>query len=388
MWEFTSPRTIVFGEEALEYLKELEGKRAFIVSGRSVSKLGITSKVADSLTEAGMEVRVFDQVEPEPSVDTVTKGAKSMLEFCPDWIVGLGGGSSMDAAKAMWILYERPDMEVAMINPLEKLGLRKRSRLLCIPTTSGSGSEATWATIITDPEGKVKMELPSKEAVPDIVILDPLLPSLMPPTLTAQTGMDVLTHSVEAYASQWRNDFSDAFAIKAIQLVFRYLPEAYVNGRSILAREKMHNASTMAGWAFSNSQVGIAHTMGHSLGALFRVPHGRCVGIFLPYSIEYSALKVKDRYVEIAEAIGVEYANDDEALEGLLEATKDLRKLIGEPDSIRYAGISENEFDAALDGLVDRAMTSAVTSVCPRIPSADEYRKLFICAFDGERVSF
>jgi len=388
MWEFTSPRTIVFGEEALEYLKELEGKRAFIVSGRSVSKLGITSRVEDSLLEAGMEVRVFDQVEPEPSVDTVTKGAKSMLEFCPDWIVGLGGGSSMDAAKAMWILYERPDMEVAMINPLERLGLRKKSRLLCIPTTSGSGSEATWATIITDPEGKVKMELPSREAVPDIVILDPFLPSLMPPALTAQTGMDVLTHSVEAYASQWRNDFSDAFAIKAIRLVFGYLPEAYRNGRSILAREKMHNASTMAGWAFSNSQVGIAHAMGHSLGALFKISHGRCVGIFLPYSVEYSALEVKDRYVEIAEAIGVEYANDDEALEGLLEAMKNLKRLIGEPDSIKNAGIPEDEFDAALDGLVDRAMTSAVTSVCPRIPSADDYRKLFTCAFVGERISF
>jgi alcohol dehydrogenase class IV len=388
MWEFTSPRTIVFGEEALEYLKEIEGERAFIVSGKFVGRMGIADKVADYLKEAGMEVSIFKEVEPEPSVGTIVKGAKAMTEFRPDWIIGLGGGSSMDAAKAMWILYERPDMEVAMINPLEKLGLRKKSKLLCIPTTSGSGSEATWATIITDSDGAVKMELPSKEAVPDVVILDPELPSLMPPALTAQTGLDVLAHAVEAYVSQWRNDFSDALAIKAIQIVFVHLPEAYENGTSLEARERMHNASTMAGWAFSNSQVGVAHCMGHALGALFKVPHGRCVGIFLPYSIEYSAPEIKERYAQIANAIGVEHTTDDEALDGLLEAIRALRERLGEPGSIGDAGISESEFSANLDGLVDRAMSSASTSMCPRIPSADDYRKLFICAFSGENVSF
>jgi alcohol dehydrogenase class IV len=388
MWEFTSPRTIVFGEEALEYLKEIEGERAFIVSGKFVGRMGIADKVADYLKEAGMEVSIFNEVEPEPSVGTIVKGAKAMAEFRPDWIIGLGGGSSMDAAKAMWILYERPDMEVAMINPLEKLGLRKKSKLLCIPTTSGSGSEATWATIITDSDGAVKMELPSKEAVPDVVILDPELPSLMPPALTAQTGLDVLAHAVEAYVSQWRNDFSDALAIKAIQIVFTHLPEAYENGTSLEARERMHNASTMAGWAFSNSQVGVAHCMGHALGALFKVPHGRCVGIFLPYSIEYSAPEIKERYAQIAKAIGVEHTTDDEALDGLLEAIRALRERLGEPGSIGDAGISESEFNANLDGLVDRAMSSASTSMCPRIPSADDYRKLFICAFSGENVGF
>jgi len=388
MWEFTSPRTIVFGEEALEYLKEIEGERAFIVSGKFVGRMGIADKVADYLKEAGMEVSIFNEVEPEPSVGTIVKGAKAMAEFRPDWIIGLGGGSSMDAAKAMWILYERPDMEVAMINPLEKLGLRKKSKLLCIPTTSGSGSEATWATIITDSDGAVKMELPSKEAVPDVVILDPELPSLMPPALTAQTGLDVLAHAVEAYVSQWRNDFSDALAIKAIQIVFTHLLEAYENGTSLEARERMHNASTMAGWAFSNSQVGVAHCMGHALGALFKVPHGRCVGIFLPYSIEYSAPEIKERYAQIAKAIGVEHTTDDEALDGLLEAIRALRERLGEPGSIGDAGISESEFNANLDGLVDRAMSSASTSMCPRIPSADDYRKLFICAFSGENVGF
>jgi alcohol dehydrogenase class IV len=350
--------------------------------------MGIADKVADYLKEAGMEVSIFNEVEPEPSVGTIVKGAKAMAEFRPDWIIGLGGGSSMDAAKAMWILYERPDMEVAMINPLEKLGLRKKSKLLCIPTTSGSGSEATWATIITDSDGAVKMELPSKEAVPDVVILDPELPSLMPPALTAQTGLDVLAHAVEAYVSQWRNDFSDALAIKAIQIVFTHLPEAYENGTSLEARERMHNASTMAGWAFSNSQVGVAHCMGHALGALFKVPHGRCVGIFLPYSIEYSAPEIKERYAQIAKAIGVEHTTDDEALDGLLEAIRALRERLGEPGSIGDAGISESEFNANLDGLVDRAMSSASTSMCPRIPSADDYRKLFICAFSGENVGF
>jgi alcohol dehydrogenase class IV len=388
MWEFTSPRTIVFGEEALEYLKEIEGERAFIVSGKFVGRMGIADKVADYLKEAGIEVSIFNEVEPEPSVGTIEKGAKAMAEFRPDWIIGLGGGSSMDAAKAMWILYERPDMEVAMINPLEKLGLRKKSKLLCIPTTSGSGSEANWAMIITDSDGAVKMELPSKEAVPDVVILDPELPSLMPPTLTAQTGLDVLAHAVEAYVSQWRNDFSDALAIRAIQLVFTYLPVTYENGKSLEAREKMHNASTMAGWAFSNSQVGVVHCMAHAFGALFRIPHGRCVGIFLPYSMEFSVPEVKERYVQIANAIGVECATDDEAIEGLLRAIRDLKRRLGEPATIRDAGITDEEFQTQLDGLVDRAMLSASTPTCPRIPSADDYRKLFICAFSGQRVSF
>lgn len=387
MWEFTSPRTIVFGDEALEYLKEIQGNRAFVVSGKSVRRMGIADKVSAYLKEAGMEVKIFDDVEPEPSVETVKKGAAAMSEFGPDWIVGLGGGSSMDAAKAMWILYERPDLEVGMINPIERLGLRQKARLICIPTTSGSGSEATWAAIITNPDEKVKMELPSKEAVPDIAILDPILPSMMPPSLTAQSGLDVLTHSVEAYSSPWRNDFSDALAIRAIQIVFEYLPRSFSDAADSEAREKMHLAATMGGLAFGNSQAGAAHSMGHSLGALFKIPHGRCVGIMLPYVMEFSQSIVLDRYVGIAGALGI-VSGDEEAARELIRRVRSLRKDLSEPDSIRDVGIDEDDFNSRLGDLVDRAMRSALTPICPRIPSAEEYKRLFVCAYYGDRVDF
>ncbi|MCQ5376187.1 MAG: iron-containing alcohol dehydrogenase, partial [Methanomassiliicoccales archaeon] len=289
MWEFTSPRTIAFGEEALEYLGDIEGERVFIVCGKSVEKLGILKRVADVLKQAGLDVEVFNEVEPEPSIATVVNGSRKMASFGPDWIVAVGGGSSMDAAKAMWVLYERPDLAVEMINPFEKLGLRKKAKLICIPTTSGSGSEATWATVVTDAQLALKMELASRELVPDIVILDPRMPASMSPHLTAQSGLDVLAHAIETYVSDYRNDFSEALALRAIQLVFRYLPEVYKNGESIEARSKMHSAATMAGLAFGNAQLSISHSMGHSFGAVFKVPHGRSVGLFLPLSIEFSS---------------------------------------------------------------------------------------------------
>jgi len=387
MWEFTSPRTIVFGDEALEYLREIQGTKAFIVSGKTVHRMGLVDKVSSYLREAGLEVRVFDDVEPEPSVETVKNGAAAMSEFGPDWIVGLGGGSSMDAAKAMWVLYERPDIEVGMINPLERIGLRAKAKMICIPTTSGSGSEATWAAIITDTVENVKMELPSREVVPDIAILDPALPALMPPALTAQAGLDVLTHAIEAYSSPWRNDFSDALAIKATQLVFEYLPRSCSDPKDSEAREKMHNAATMGGLAFSNSQAGAAHSMGHSLGAVFKISHGRCVGLMLPYVMEFSWRSVPDRYFEIARSLGIA-SNDEEAARELIDRVRALRKEIGEPDSIREAGVEENAFTSRLEALPDRAMKSALTPICPRIPSGEEYKRLFLGAYSGTRVDF
>lgn len=386
--EFTNPRTIAYGEEALEYLRDIDGNRAIIVCGKSVRRLGFVDKVSRLLTEAGLEIRVFDEVEPEPSIATIENGSKEMTAFGPDWIVAVGGGSSMDAAKAMWVLYEIPDYAVGMINPLEKLGLRKKARMICVPTTSGSGSEATWATIVTDIDSRLKMELASRELVPDVVILDPELPSSMPPSLTAQSGMDVLAHAVEAYASEWRNDFSEALAIKAIQLVFSDLSKAYEDGSSAEARGRMHNAATMAGLAFSNSNVGASHTMGHSLGAVFKVPHGRCVGLFLPFSIEFSAPVAKGKYAEIARAIGLRSDTEDEAVRGLVEAIRALKRSLHEPNTVQEAGIDETEYFAKMGDLVDRAMMSATTAFCPRIPSAAEYRRLFTCAYRGDLVDF
>jgi len=388
MWELTFPRTVVAGEGALDYLKEVEGKRALIVTDKVIRKLGFFEKVASYLKEAGLEVKVFDEVEPEPSIETIMKGADFARKYSPDWLIGLGGGSCMDAAKAILIPYANPEIEVAEINPFAKFGVREKARLICIPTTSGTGAEATWGAIITDMQEERKMELPCREMVSDIIILDPDIPKSMPPSLVADTGLDALTHAIEAYVSQWRNDFSDALAIEAIQIVFKYLPRAYGNTEDKEAKEKMHNAATMAGIAFSNSQVGIAHAMGHSLGAIFKIPHGRTVGLFLPYSIEYGAREAIERYADIGRAIGIEAKTDEEVVEKLVEAVRRLNRELGESDSIKELGISREDFEKRLADLVTRAANSSCTFMNPRVPDVKDTRKLFLYAFEGKKVDF
>jgi len=388
MWELTFPRTVVTGEGALEYLKTVEGKRALIVTDKVIHKLDFVEKVVNYLKEAGLEVKFFDEVEPEPSMETMVKGAEFAKKYGPDWFIGLGGGSCMDAAKAIWVLYENPDIDVDRINPFEKLGLRKKARLICIPTTSGTGSDATWATIITDVKEERKLELCSREIVADIGILDPELPKSMPPKMVAGTGLDALTHAIEGYVSQWRNDFSDVLAIGAIQFVFKYLPRAYKNPEDKEAKEKMHNAATMAGISFGNSQAGIAHSMGHSLGAIFHVPHGRSVGLFLPYSIEYSAPEAMERYANIAREIGIEAKTDEEAVKKLVEAVRKLSREVGEPASIKESGISREDFEKRLDDLVNRAANSSCTFMNPRVPDTEDTRKIIIYAYEGKKVDF
>jgi alcohol dehydrogenase class IV len=390
MWEFTTPRTIVFGENALDYLKEVEGKRALIVTDKVINKLGSVDKVAKYLKEAGMKVEVFDEVEPEPSVETIIKGAELAKKYGPDWFVGLGGGSCMDAAKAIWVLYERPDMEVGAINPLQKLGLRKKARLICIPTTSGTGAEATWAVIITDAKENRKMELGSRENVADIAILDPELPKSMPSKLAADTGLDALTHAIESYTNQCKNDFSDAVAIKATQIIFKYLPRACRNPEDKEAKEKMHNAAAMAGLAFINSAPcpGAAHGMGHSFGAIFHIPHGRAVSVFLPCVIQYNAREALERYAEIAEAIGIEAKMDEDAVDKLVEAVKRLMKEVGSPIAIKDMGIGWKEYEKNLDGLVDKAANSSCISMNARALDAENIKRLFIHVYEGKKVDF
>ena len=388
MPEFTSPRTIVFGDGALEYLEDIEGKRAFIVTDKVIRKLGFVEKVAKYLKEAGMEVEVFDEVEPEPSIETVIKGTELARQYSPDWFVGLGGGSCMDVAKAIWFLFERPDMEVGAINPLEKLELRKKARLINIPTTSGTGADVSWATVITNTEEQKKMDLASRELVADMTIIDPELPSSMPPKLTAGTGLDALAHAVEAYVSEMRNDFADAVAIKAIQIIFEYLPRAYKNGKDGEAREKMHNAATMGGLALSNSMHGLAHGLCYPIGSLFKIPHSEIVGVFLPYTIEFSEVQAKDRYAEIAKAVGIKAETTNEAVDKFVKAIKGLIREVGLPASVRETGISWEEYQQKLDVSVQQASQYVSTFTSPRVPSPEECRKLFIYAFEGKKVDF
>jgi alcohol dehydrogenase class IV len=395
MWQFNAPK-IIFGEDALEHLCELEGRRAFIVTDKMMSELQYVKRVSALLHDAGIKTEVFDEVEPEPSIATVRKGAELMTKFEPDWVIGLGGGSAMDAAKAMWVLYERPDLRIEDINPFTKLGLRRRAKLLTIPTTSGTGADVTWAVVITDPEEKRKLGLASREVIADISIVDPSLPLQMPKSLTASTGLDALTHAIEAYTSAWKNDFSDALAIHTIKLVFEYLPIAYSAGDNNLARERMHNAGTLGGLAFGNSQVGLAHSMGHALGAIFHIPHGIAVGVLLPYVIEYNSklIEVQQRYTELVTGVGIKISDittSGKPISASNILAAEIRKLLETVEigtTLRAIGISMEALHANLDLLIDNTNKDSSIVTNPRSPTMDELRRLYLYAHEGKSIDF
>ncbi len=390
MWYFVSPE-IVFGEGALDALDELEGHRALIVTDAMLVELGLVAQVKSHLDKAGIETHIFDAVEPDPSVQTVRRGVEVAREYEPDWIVGLGGGSPMDAAKAIWVLYERPDLDPAEINPFITLGLRQKARLITIPTTSGTGAEVTWGIVLTDTEEQRKMGVGNRENVADMAIVDPCLTVGMPPALTADTGLDALTHAVEGYTCAWHTDMTDGLCISAIRLVFEFLPRAVADGSDIEARERMHNAATCAGLGFGNAMASMAHAMGHTLGAIFHIPHGRTVGIFLPYTIEFAACAAPDRYAELAESVGCHSDAGEGKTEvalALAKCIRDLCREINSPTSIAELGIYRTAFESALDKLVDDAFNDTSMVTACRGPSYDELRQLFLYAYEGRPVDF
>jgi alcohol dehydrogenase class IV len=389
MWFFRSPE-IVFGEGALDQLANLEGRRALIVTDANIAALGLVRLVEAQLRRAGMEVGVFAQVEPNPSLQTVRCGAHVALEVQPDWIVGLGGGSCLDAAKSIWIQYERPDLEPDDVAPMGRLGLRQKARLVGIPTTSGTGAEVTWPIVLTDAEEHRKVSVGHPENIPDLAIIDPALVHALPAQLTADTGMDVLTHAVEGYTSQWHNDFSDGLCLKAIQLVFDYLPRAYKQGSDDQeARERMHNAATIAGLGFGNSMAALAHGLGHAIGALLPIPHGRAVGLCLPYTIEFSVRgELPTRYGDIARLLGLAACDEPQAAAGLAAAVRELARNIGQPGSLREAGILPGGFDETLAAITENACFDSATLIGPRIPEEEDVERLLRCIYEGRPVDF
>ena len=387
MWEITTPRTIAAGEGALEYLKQVRGKKALIITGKTVRRLGFADKVANYLSESGIDSEFFE-VEPEPSVETVMKGAELAKNYDPDIIIGLGGGSNIDAAKAVWVLYERPDLKLGDVNPFINLELRKKAKLIAIPTTSGSGSEVSWAMVITNPAERRKLELANKELIPDIAIIDPEFPMKMPPRLVAETGFDALTHAVEAYVAPVGNDFSEALASKAIQLIFNYLHRSYRNPEDKEAKMKMHIAATFAGMAFTASDVGVAHALGHVAGGVLHIPHGKLMAIILPYSIEYNAKVAAKKYAEIAKSVGIEAPTEDEAVKKFVESIKNLRSELDEPASLGEAGVPKEEFEEKLEEMASKAIKSVVLRGNPRPLSLEEARKLYTYIYEGRSVDF
>ena len=387
MWNFISPR-IVFGEGALDALDELVGNRALIVTDKTMVKMGLVDKVKAHLIKAGIDVRVFDEVEPDPSVQTARRGAQVAEKVKPDWIVALGGGSPIDAAKAIWVLYERPDIEPAAIAPVGELGLRKKARLITIPTTSGTGAEVTWAIVLTDTEEKRKMGLGHPENIADIAIVDPEMAIGMPPRLTADTGLDALVHAVEGYTCTWHTDLTDGLCLYAARLVFQYLPRAVADGQDMEAREKMHNAATCAGLGFGNAMASMAHAMGHALGGAFQVPHGRAVALFLPCTIEFCASQAPERFAELAAFVGCSDEGGVKATHAFSYYIRDLCRKVGNPTSVAEVDIERKAYEKQLDKLVNDALNDTQMVTAVRTPSVEEMRKLFLYAYDGEPVDF
>ncbi|MFB0560987.1 MAG: iron-containing alcohol dehydrogenase [Candidatus Lokiarchaeia archaeon] len=387
MWFYIGPK-VVFGEDALDYLEQIQGEKALIVTDKMMRKLGIVDKVKEKLKSAGVESEVFDEVEPDPSDITVMRIVDRLKGYEPDWIIGLGGGSSMDAAKTAWVLWENPDKQMEDINAFTPVTVNQKARLITITTTSGTGSEVTWATVVTDTKEHRKMILMAKEIVPFAAIVDPKLTVSMPPKLTAVTGMDALTHVVESYINSWKNDFSDSLAMRSIQFIFEYLPRAYRDCEDMEARTKMANAATMAGLSFGNSSVGIAHGVAHSLGAVFGLPHGLVCGVALLYVIEYNIPTSAKYLAELAELIGIKEQDEKKAAKALADRTRELMRVIDIPLSLKELGIEEKDFKENFERLIRLIYEDASSTLNPRSFTREEIEKIFECIYYGKEVDF
>lgn len=396
MGRFTIPRDVYYGEGSLEQLKTLKGDRAFlVVGGGSMKRFGFLDKAVDYLKAAGMEVELFENVEPDPSVETVMNGAEKMRKFQPDWIVSMGGGSPIDAAKAMWAFYEYPEVTFdSLCIPFNFPELRTKAKFCAIPSTSGTATEVTAFSVITDYNKGIKYPLADFNITPDVAIVDPALAETMPKKLTAHTGMDAMTHAIEAYVSTFASDFTDPLALQAIKMVKQYLPSSYDGDNE--ARAKMHNAQCLAGMAFSNALLGIVHSMAHKTGAAFstdHIIHGCANAMYLPKVIQYNAKvdSAKERYAEIARFLGLQGDTSGELTESLIEMLESMNKQLDIPLSIKeYEGsvISEQEFLDKLSAVAANAIEDACTGSNPRKPTQEEMEKLLKCCFYGTKVDF
>jgi alcohol dehydrogenase class IV len=396
MWFFRSP-TLIHGEDALAHLRELKGRRAFIVTDANICNAGLLEPIHAHLDDAGLLHTTHDAIEAEPALHTIQRGAALMAEWAPDWIIAVGGGSVIDAAKAMWVLYENPALDLEALAPMEEIVMREKARFVAIPTTAGTGSEATWAFVITlpgsDSQPSRKLGSGHPLAMPDLALIDPAMTRRLPARVTADSGMDALTQAIEGYLATWANDYTDGLCLIAAKLALEWLPVAYRDPDDMIAREKMANSAALAGLGYINSMVGLAHSMGHALGAVFKVPHGRAVGLFLPHVIAFYAsasrpAQTHTRFVDLAKFLGVRHDDEHVAGHALAHKVRELAKQIDQPLTIADAGVSFSDFAAQLDALVDNAMNDTVIFCSPRQPSSEELRQLFLCAFEGERVHF
>jgi len=409
---FKIPERIYFEAGSISYLEKMPDiTKAFIVTDESMVKLGYVDKILYHLRKRNEYVHseIFSDVEPDPSFETIRRGVSAMNSFEPDVIIALGGGSAIDAAKGMWLFYEHPDADVEGMK-LKFMDIRKRTykfpklgvkaKMVAIPTTSGTGSEVTSFAVISDKEKNMKYPLADYELTPDVAIIDPELVMTLPKAITADTGMDVLTHAIEAYVSNMASDYTDGLSEKAIELVFNYLKEAYDNGNNKVAREKMHNASCIAGMAFTNAFLGLNHSIAHKLGGEFHIPHGRANAIILPYVIKYNSTKptklvsfpkyeyfiADKKYANLARKLGLKADTTEEGVNSLIKAVLELNSNINEPKSLQEAGIDEKEFLAKIEELADKAFSDQCTSANPRVPLIPEIKQIMLDAYYGKEI--
>ena len=406
------PKSVYFRKGALPVaLEELKDKkRALVVTDPFLFNNGYADQVVDVLHSYGVETDVFYEVEPDPTLKTVKKGVDKLKAFQPDVIIAFGGGSPMDAAKIMWVMYEHPDVrfeDLAMrfmdirkrIYTFPKLGVK--AQMVAVPTTSGTGSEVTPFAVVTDEETGVKYPIADYELTPNMAIVDPDLVMDMPARLAAYGGIDALTHALEAYVSLFANEFTNGQALEAIRLLFKYLPSSYRNGKADpKAREKVHYAATMAGIAFANAFLGVCHSMAHKLGAAFHVPHGLANAMLISEVIKYNATdtpvkqgtfpqykypQAKMRYAKIADYLGLGGETVDEKVDLLVNAVEDLKAELDIPKTIQAYGVNEADFVGRLDELAEEAFDDQCTPANPRYPLVSEIRDLYLTAFYGEK---
>ncbi len=389
MQRFTLPRDIYFGEGSLEALKALRGyKRAMVVTGgSSMQRFGFLDKLTGILREADMEIALFEGVEPDPSVDTVMRGAAAMQAFGPDLIVAIGGGSPIDAAKAMWVFYEHPHLTLDRIKPPFVLPeLRKKAKFVAIPSTSGSSSEVSSYAVITDYDNRIKYPLSDFEITPDIAILDPALARTMPKSLVADTGMDSLCHAIEAFVAVRNSVFSDPLALHAITILMDDLLMSYHGDMS--ARDRVHLAQCLSGMAFSNAQLGIASSLSHKVCAHFHLSQGRCNAVLLPYVICFNAKVCSTRYAAIARHLGLDGNTDTQLTHALVEKIQALCTALGIPSNFKACGVDENTFYEQVNYIAQNAQEDPCTDTNPRDTTEEDLRQILFYAYEGRIVAF
>ncbi|MFX1393265.1 MAG: iron-containing alcohol dehydrogenase, partial [Promethearchaeota archaeon] len=379
MWFFFSPK-VIFGEDAINYLENIKGEKCFIVTDKNLEELGLVKLLTDKLEKYNKSYKIFTEVRPDPHEEDIMKGKNQCISYSPDIIIGLGGGSVIDSAKAIWAMNDNPEFTVDDLHPFNEalLTLGTKTSMIAIPTTSGTGSESTWAMIVSRLQNNIwiKLEQAHKSCMPQIAILDPVFTKGMPPKLTAATGFDALAHSIEGLSSDWRNEYSNAMCTKAIELIFKWLPIAVSDGNNTEARDYMHQAANMAGVGFGNSQVHIGHAMGHSWGAIFHLPHGLAVGTFLKYIVMYLLNNPNEKdiskeiYGKLAKQLGWAKWEDDnkKAAFTIVDKIKELEKACNLPGNLKDFGVSQEDFEKNLDTLIMLCYQSSSSVMTPRAP--------------------